>query len=86
MHQGVADAADPEGGFFLWLTLADGVDSVRLNAAMRREKVEARRGGPYYLDQEDGLHLRLSYAMLSVPEIEEGVRRLGRALAVSLRS
>ncbi|HLZ70841.1 MAG TPA: PLP-dependent aminotransferase family protein [Dehalococcoidia bacterium] len=76
----------PEGGFFLWLTLAPGIDGVRLNAALRREHVEARRGGPYYLDREDGLHLRLSYSMLAVPEIEEGVRRLGRALAASMRS
>jgi 2-aminoadipate transaminase len=76
----------PEGGFFVWLTLAAGVDGVRLSAAMRREKVEARRGGLYYLNPEDGLHLRLSYAMLDVPEIEEGIRRLGRALAASVRS
>lgn len=76
----------PDGGFFVWMTLAAGVDSVRLKAAMRREKVEARHGPPYYLDQEDGLHLRLSYALLDIPAIEEGVRRLGRALAASMRS
>jgi DNA-binding transcriptional MocR family regulator len=75
----------PEGGFFLWMTLAGGIDRVRLNAALRRERVEARRGDLYYLDQEDGLHLRLSYSMLDVPELEEGVRRLARALAASFR-
>jgi 2-aminoadipate transaminase len=76
----------PEGGFFVWLTLAPDIDAVRLSVAMRREKVDARRGAPYYLGAEDGLHLRLSYSMLSVPQIEEGVRRLGRALAAARRS
>jgi DNA-binding transcriptional MocR family regulator len=77
----VARWRTPGGGYFFWLELQDGLDAASLQAA-------ARAAGTGFLpgsacSTAAGLKhcLRLSFAHYSVPEIEEGIARLGRALA-----
>lgn len=70
----------PEGGYFLWLKLAPEIDPTRLSAAMTDEKVAARAGAAFFPDAPADNYLRLCFSNPSIEQIEEGVRRLGRAL------
>jgi 2-aminoadipate transaminase len=70
----------PDGGYFLWLKLADGIDAAALAAAMAEEKVIARPGVQFFPDADDQRHIRLCFSNPSPAEIDEGIRRLGRAL------
>ncbi len=70
----------PEGGFFLWLKLADGIDPAKLEGAMAGEGVGARPGTQFFPDRDPNNYLRLCFSTASVDHIEEGIRRLGRAL------
>jgi 2-aminoadipate transaminase len=76
----VAEWHAPEGGFFVWLTLKHGDVRAALDAA-EAEKVSFIPGsyfavGPGTLDRQ----LRLSYGEVSEDAIDEGLRRLARAL------
>jgi DNA-binding transcriptional MocR family regulator len=70
----------PEGGYFLWLKLADGIDPAALAAAMAAERVVARPGVQFFPDSDDHAYIRLCFSNPSPAEIDEGIRRLGRAL------
>lgn len=77
---GIARWTKPAGGYFFWLELPAGSDAASLQDA-------ARAAGTGFLAgtaccTSGGLKncLRLSFAHYSVPDIHEGVARLGRAL------
>jgi 2-aminoadipate transaminase len=70
----------PEGGYFLWLKLAPQIDPARLADAMAEEKVQARPGANFFPDAPADNYVRLCFSNPSLEQIEEGVRRLGRAL------
>jgi 2-aminoadipate transaminase len=69
----------PEGGYFLWLDLAEGADTVALLAAAKEEGV-AFVAGPDFLLQGGGSSLRLSFASVPADQVSEGIARLARAL------
>ena len=78
--EGIATWQKPQGGYFFWLTLPDHVDTEDLQAA-------ARDAGTGFLpgtmcSTAGGLKncLRLSFAHYTVPDIHDGVGRLGSAL------
>jgi DNA-binding transcriptional MocR family regulator len=75
----------PEGGFFLWMTLKDHIDPDRLARALEAEQVVAQPGTNFFAGERDGNYLRLCFSFLSPEVIEDGVRRLGRALDQSVR-
>ncbi len=70
----------PAGGYFLWVDLADDVDTVALLAAAKEEGVAFVAGPDFMLD---GGHSSLRFSFASVPaeRIGEGVARIARALA-----
>lgn len=77
----VADWDAPEGGFFVWLTLRHGEVRRALDAA-EEEKVSFIPGT--YFAAEPGAcarSLRLSYGEIPEERIDEGLHRLGKALA-----
>ena len=74
-----ADFVEPGGGYFLWLTLADDVDTVELHAAALEEKV-AFIAGPDFMLEGGRSSLRLSFASVPPDRIGEGVTRIARAL------
>jgi 2-aminoadipate transaminase len=75
-----ADFVVPGGGYFLWLTLDDDVDTAELLAAALQEKV-AFVAGPDFMLEGGGSSLRLSFASVPAELIGEGVARIARALA-----
>ena len=74
---GAATWTAPDGGLFLWVTLADGYDATRLLAAAFEQKV-AYIPGAHFSAQGGGANtLRLNYSNNTPERIAEGVRRLG---------
>ncbi len=75
-----ADFVVPEGGYFLWLTLSEDVDSPKLLEAAKGQGV-AFVAGPDFLIEGGQNALRLSFASVPAERVAEGVARLARALA-----
>lgn len=70
----------PEGGMFLWTILPDGIDAMALFDAAVHEKVVFVPGRPFFVDERGHNTLRLSFSLTPEAHIEEGVKRLARAL------
>ncbi|MSQ25121.1 MAG: PLP-dependent aminotransferase family protein [Dehalococcoidia bacterium] len=71
----------PPGGFFIWVTIADGIDPTKLAAAAELEGISYSAGHLYMADASARNTFRLSYSHLSLAEIDRGIAALGRALA-----
>ncbi|MET7397598.1 PLP-dependent aminotransferase family protein [Dactylosporangium sp. NPDC005572] len=71
----------PSGGLHLWTTLPHGVDDVSLTTAAAAEQVVVFPGRPWFAAEPDAAHLRLTFAAAAPDQLQEGVRRLARALA-----
>jgi 2-aminoadipate transaminase len=69
----------PEGGFFLWATLPDGLLAEELLPVALRHAVGFLPGSCFYPDQTPRSGFRLSYPTLAPQIIDEGMRRLGAA-------
>ena len=76
----------PAGGFYVWLTCPDGVDTVALSAAARAEKVAYVPGRPFYLaDAGVGANqIRLAYSRVADDLIDEGIRRIADVVKSAL--
>ncbi len=74
-----AEFVPPGGGYFLWLTLGDDVDTVELQAAAQEEGV-GFIAGPDFMLEGGHSSLRLSFASVPPDRIGEGVGRIARAL------
>jgi 2-aminoadipate transaminase len=78
-HIPEAEFVVPGGGYFLWLTLSEDVNSVDLLAAAQEESVTFVPGPDFMLEGGENA-LRLSFAPVPADLIPEGVQRLARAL------
>jgi len=74
----------PQGGFFTWVTVPDGIDTVALSAAARSRKVAYVPGQPFYPGQGGAAQLRLAYSRVDDDLIGEGARRLGGLIQTAL--
>ncbi len=74
-----AEFVAPGGGYFLWLELADDVDTPTLLAAAKEEGV-AFIAGPDFMLEGGQSSLRLSFASVPAERVAEGVGRIARAL------
>nr|WP_026403994.1 MULTISPECIES: PLP-dependent aminotransferase family protein [Actinomadura] len=75
----------PEGGFFVWLTLPEGLDSKAMSPRAIAERVAYVPGTGFYADGTGQRHLRLSYCFPEPDRIREGVRRLAGVIEQELR-
>jgi 2-aminoadipate transaminase len=66
----------PEGGFFSWLTLPDGVDSTDLARRAAERGVGVVPGTLFYPDGRGTDTLRLSFSLVEEAQIDEGIDRL----------
>jgi 2-aminoadipate transaminase len=69
----------PQGGYFLWLDLAQGTDTKALLAESKGEGV-AFVAGPDFMMSGGENSLRLSFAPVPAAQAAEGVARIARAL------
>jgi 2-aminoadipate transaminase len=74
----------PDGGFYVWVTAPDGLDTVALSAAARQRRVAYVPGRPFYPGEAGAAQLRLAYSRVADDLIDEGVRRLGEVLRTAL--
>lgn len=70
----------PEGGMFLWITLPEGVSSLDLFNTAIGENVAFVPGDPFYINKTGMNTLRLNYTNSDENMIEEGIKRLGKAI------
>lgn len=70
----------PLGGQNLWVGLPRGVEDRAFTARMEAAGVALNAGGAFFPAEAQGSFVRLSVAGATVAQIEEGVRRMGRAL------
>jgi 2-aminoadipate transaminase len=74
----------PRGGFYVWVTAPDGVDTVALSAAARDRKVAYVPGRPFYPEDAGAAQIRLAYSRVADHLIDEGIRRIGGVLKTAL--
>ena len=72
----------PEGGFFTWLTLPDGADSVDLARRAAERGVGIVPGTLFFPDGRGADTVRLSFSMVGETQIDDGIERLTALLAV----
>ena len=70
----------PAGGLFLWVTLPEGTDTAELLQVAIKEDVAFVPGYAFFADGSGKNTMRLNFSYSPPQIIEEGIRRLGRAL------
>ncbi|MDQ2997082.1 MAG: PLP-dependent aminotransferase family protein [Chloroflexota bacterium] len=76
-----AQVLSPQGGLFVWLRLPEGISAVRLLPLAAEEGVEYAPGPRFFPQPADGERfMRLNFATQTPEDIDQGIRRLGRAL------
>jgi DNA-binding transcriptional MocR family regulator len=71
---------EPDGGYFLWVELAEDIDVDKLAPAATARGVAVVKGSDFLL--EGGHHsLRLAFSAVRADQVDEGVRRLAAAIA-----
>lgn len=75
---------EPEGGFFVWVTLPEGLDAEELLTVAAEEGVTYLPGELFYAGDGGERGLRLSFSHVPLDEMEAGVAALGRATRTAL--
>jgi 2-aminoadipate transaminase len=74
----------PAGGFYVWVTLPDGLDAKSMLPRAVTARVAYVPGTAFYADGFGSRCMRLSYCYPSPERIDEGVRRLAGVIADEL--
>ncbi|MEZ0074522.1 2-aminoadipate transaminase [Planotetraspora sp. GP83] len=75
----------PAGGFFVWMTLPEGLNSKAILPRAVAERVAFVPGTGFYSDGGGAQHMRLSYCYPEPDRIREGVRRLAGVIDQELQ-
>ena len=75
----------PEGGFFIWVTLPEGIDTKRMLPQVRELGVDYLPGPECFFDGSGPNQLRLSFSFAEDDRIETGIRIIGEIAAAELR-
>jgi DNA-binding transcriptional MocR family regulator len=70
---------EPDGGYFLWVELPEGVKTDDVFKAAAERGVAVVKGSDFLIEGGDSA-LRLAYSAVTVAQIDEGVRRLAEAV------
>ena len=71
---------NPQGGFFITVTLPDYFDTGEMLTEAVKENVAYVPGSPFFADGKGKNTMRLSFCYPSLEEIEEGVKRIGKVI------
>jgi 2-aminoadipate transaminase len=74
----------PAGGFYVWLTVPEGIDTKAMMPRAIHGRVAYVPGTGFFADGTGGRHMRLSYCFPEPDRIREGVRRLAGVLEEEL--
>ena len=70
----------PQGGFFIWLTLPEGVDAVRMLPKARERGVDYSPGTAFFYDGTGRQNIRLAFSYVSDEEAARGIRILSELI------
>lgn len=70
----------PEGGLFLWISLPHYIDTDALVPKAIARKVAYVTGSAFYFDQPEHNSMRINFSYSSLPQIEEGIKRLAEVV------
>ena len=70
----------PEGGFYVWLSVPEGVDTKAMLPRAITQRVAYASGTGFYADKLGSRQLRISYCYPTPERIREGVRRLANVI------
>jgi 2-aminoadipate transaminase len=70
----------PAGGFFVWITLPQGLKSEDVKRAAKDENIFFLSGDPFFAEQPSAQHLRLSFSYVPPDKIREGIKKLADIL------
>ncbi|MDQ6603126.1 MAG: PLP-dependent aminotransferase family protein [Chloroflexota bacterium] len=79
MPEGV-EWTEPEGGFFVWLTLPEGMDAVAIQPEAAAHGVDYMPGTVFFPDQQGRRNIRLAYSFTDEETIQRGVKTLAGIL------
>lgn len=71
----------PDGGFFIWVTLPEGVDTTRMHPQTQELGAEYLPGATCFVDGTGANQLRLSFSFVEDDRIEEGIRIIASVVA-----
>ena len=74
----------PDGGFFVWVTLPEGIDAKAMLPRAVTARVAYVPGTAFYADGFGSRHMRLSFCYPTPERIREGVRRLAGVLQAEI--
>lgn len=74
----------PEGGMFIWVTLPQHIDSMKLLEEALEQHVAFVPGMPFYANTPETNTFRLSFVTVSPARIREGIAKLGRLIAAKI--
>ena len=72
---------EPEGGMFIWVTLPQQIDAMKLLEQSLAAKVAFVPGAPFYANDPASNTLRLSFVTVPPERIREGITILGKLIA-----
>lgn len=75
---------EPDGGFYTWVTLPEGLDSKEMLPRAVEGLVAYVPGTAFYYDDRGRDHMRLAFCYPTPDVIREGVRRLGEVVRKEL--
>ena len=70
----------PQGGYFLWIDLGDGVDTTKLLARATEAGVPFVKGTDFYAGPGGETALRLAFSAVAPAQIREGIERLAAVI------
>ena len=76
----------PDGGFFIWVTLPAGVDSVRMLEASRAQGVDFLPGTACFHNGSGRGFLRLAYSHAPDEDMARGIGVLANLISEDIRS
>ena len=79
-HLPEAEFTEPDGGYFVWLELADEVDASALLGRATEAGVTFVRGADFFVDAGGASDARLAFSYEPPERIAEGVRLLASLL------
>jgi 2-aminoadipate transaminase len=75
----------PDGGFFIWVTLPQGIDTTRMHAQAQELGVEYLPGPTCFADGSGVNQLRLSFSFVEDDLIDRGIRVISEVAQAELR-
>jgi 2-aminoadipate transaminase len=72
---------EPRGGFFVWITLPDGLSSADVVQEAKKTGLWILAGDPFFAEKPTGQHLRLAFSYVEEDKIREGIEKLATIIS-----